>query len=87
MPAYEGSDALSPHRATSRGVQSQNTRSGVKGVVMSGATDAELLHALEADPNAFAVFYDRYESAVVAYFVRRRKQRWEPRSDPRQATT
>jgi RNA polymerase sigma factor (sigma-70 family) len=38
---------------------------------MSGATDAELLHAVEADANAFAVFYDRYESAVVAYFVRR----------------
>jgi len=35
------------------------------------ATDAELLGSVEADPGRFAVFYDRYETAVLGYFVRR----------------
>jgi RNA polymerase sigma factor (sigma-70 family) len=33
-------------------------------------TDAELLAATRADPDAFAYFYDRYETAVVGYFMR-----------------
>jgi RNA polymerase sigma factor (sigma-70 family) len=34
-------------------------------------TDAELLSATRRDPDAFAVFYDRYETAMVGYFLRR----------------
>jgi RNA polymerase sigma factor (sigma-70 family) len=34
-------------------------------------SDAELLASTRTDPAAFAEFYDRYESAVVAYFARR----------------
>jgi RNA polymerase sigma-70 factor (ECF subfamily) len=34
-------------------------------------TDAELLAATSVDPEAFGRFYDRYESAVVGYFLRR----------------
>jgi len=34
-------------------------------------TDAELLSATRHDSAAFALFYDRYEAAVVGYFVRR----------------
>ena len=34
-------------------------------------TDAELLSATRRDPGAFAVFYDRYETAIVGYFLRR----------------
>lgn len=37
----------------------------------SRATDAELLAATGSDPEAFGEFYDRYETAVVAYLVRR----------------
>jgi RNA polymerase sigma-70 factor (ECF subfamily) len=33
--------------------------------------DAELLGATRSDGSAFAVFYDRYEAAVVGYFARR----------------
>jgi RNA polymerase sigma factor (sigma-70 family) len=36
-------------------------------------SDAELLSRTRTDPGAFAEFYDRYEAAVVAYFVRRTK--------------
>jgi RNA polymerase sigma factor (sigma-70 family) len=35
------------------------------------AGDAELLAATRSDPDAFAAFYDRYETAVVGYLVRR----------------
>jgi RNA polymerase sigma factor (sigma-70 family) len=44
---------------------------GLRGFVTSGDTDAQLLHAAGEDPAAFAVFYERYEALVVAYFVRR----------------
>jgi RNA polymerase sigma-70 factor (ECF subfamily) len=33
--------------------------------------DGELLSATRRDPGAFAVFYDRYETAIVGYFLRR----------------
>jgi RNA polymerase sigma factor (sigma-70 family) len=35
------------------------------------ASDAGLLGAAGRDPSAFAQFYDRYERAVVGYFMRR----------------
>lgn len=35
------------------------------------ASDGELLAASRLHPDAFAAFYDRYESAVVGYFARR----------------
>lgn len=35
------------------------------------STDADLLAAAGVDPAAFASFYDRYESLIVGYFVRR----------------
>ncbi len=34
-------------------------------------TDAELLAAARQDPAALGRFYDRHETAVLAYFVRR----------------
>ena len=34
-------------------------------------SDAALLHACRTDAAAFAVFYDRYEAAVVGYLARR----------------
>jgi RNA polymerase sigma factor (sigma-70 family) len=34
-------------------------------------TDAELLASTRVDPGAFAVFYDRYEAAIVGYLIRR----------------
>jgi len=34
-------------------------------------SDAELLAATRSDPAAFGRFYDRYESAVAGYFMRR----------------
>jgi RNA polymerase sigma factor (sigma-70 family) len=34
-------------------------------------SDGELLAATRSQPEAFAVFYDRYETAVVGYFARR----------------
>jgi RNA polymerase sigma factor (sigma-70 family) len=34
-------------------------------------SDAELLAVTRSDGSAFAVFYDRYEAAVVGYFARR----------------
>lgn len=37
----------------------------------SHQSDAELLGAVRADPDAFTRFYDRYEAAVVGYFGRR----------------
>ncbi len=33
-----------------------------------GRSDAELLGKALSDSNAFASFYDRYESAIVGYF-------------------
>src|SRR5271170_7160023 len=35
------------------------------------ARDGELLAATRSRPEAFAAFYDRYETAVVGYFTRR----------------
>jgi RNA polymerase sigma factor (sigma-70 family) len=35
------------------------------------ASDGELLAASRTEPDAFAAFYDRYESSVVGYLVRR----------------
>lgn len=35
------------------------------------AEDGELLAQAGSDPDAFACFYDRYERAVVSYFMRR----------------
>jgi RNA polymerase sigma-70 factor (ECF subfamily) len=40
-------------------------------VVQITATDAELLAATARDAEAFAVFYDRYERAVLGFFVNR----------------
>jgi DNA-directed RNA polymerase specialized sigma24 family protein len=37
----------------------------------SRATDSELLGATGSDPEAFGEFYDRYETAVVGYLLRR----------------
>ena len=37
----------------------------------SEASDGELLAATRTEPHAFAVFYDRYEHAMLAYFMRR----------------
>ncbi len=37
----------------------------------SRATDTELLAATGSDPEAFGEFYDRYETAVVGYLLRR----------------
>jgi RNA polymerase sigma factor (sigma-70 family) len=34
-------------------------------------SDAELLAATASQPDAFAAFYDRYETAIVGYFTRR----------------
>jgi len=34
-------------------------------------SDRELLAAARSDPDAFAAFYDRYETPVVGYFMRR----------------
>jgi RNA polymerase sigma factor (sigma-70 family) len=34
-------------------------------------SDADLLAATSGEPDAFAVFYDRYEKAILGYFVRR----------------
>jgi RNA polymerase sigma factor (sigma-70 family) len=35
------------------------------------ASDGELLAASRSQPDAFAAFYDRYETSVVGYFARR----------------
>jgi RNA polymerase sigma-70 factor (ECF subfamily) len=37
----------------------------------SRVSDAELLAATRGQPDAFAAFYDRYETAVVGYLLRR----------------
>jgi RNA polymerase sigma-70 factor (ECF subfamily) len=34
-------------------------------------TDAELLRASSSEPEAFGRFYDRYETAIASYFLRR----------------
>jgi RNA polymerase sigma factor (sigma-70 family) len=36
-----------------------------------GVSDAELLAAARSDADAFGSFYDRYEAAMVGYFMRR----------------
>jgi RNA polymerase sigma-70 factor (ECF subfamily) len=36
----------------------------------NGASDAELLELTGSDPEAFGVFYDRFEREVLAFFVR-----------------
>jgi RNA polymerase sigma factor (sigma-70 family) len=41
------------------------------GVGRGEISDAELLAATRLNPAAFASFYDRYESLIVGYFVRR----------------
>ena len=41
------------------------------GMRWSRATDTELLAATGSDPEAFGEFYDRYETAVVGYLLRR----------------
>jgi RNA polymerase sigma factor (sigma-70 family) len=40
-------------------------------VDLASASDGELLAASRSQPDAFAAFYDRYERAVLGYFVRR----------------
>ncbi|MGH2902523.1 MAG: RNA polymerase sigma factor [Solirubrobacteraceae bacterium] len=35
------------------------------------SSDCELLAATRSEPDAFAAFYDRYETAIVGYFMRR----------------
>jgi RNA polymerase sigma factor (sigma-70 family) len=42
-----------------------------KGVDLLAASDGDLLAASRSNPDAFAAFYDRYESSVVGYFARR----------------
>jgi RNA polymerase sigma factor (sigma-70 family) len=37
----------------------------------SSASDARLLAAAGSDPAAFTAFYERYEAAIVGYFIRR----------------
>jgi RNA polymerase sigma factor (sigma-70 family) len=37
-------------------------------------SDADLLAATKAEPDAFAVFYDRYERAILGYLFRRTRQ-------------
>jgi RNA polymerase sigma-70 factor (ECF subfamily) len=34
-------------------------------------SDAELLAATRSEPEAFALFYDRYEASILGYFMRR----------------
>lgn len=41
------------------------------GMRWSRATDTELLAATGSDPEAFGEFYDRFETAVVGYLLRR----------------
>ena len=52
---------------------SQNGRRRVYSGVESAdrKSDSELLAAARSDPDAFGCFYDRYESAIVGYFMRR----------------
>jgi DNA-directed RNA polymerase specialized sigma24 family protein len=38
------------------------------------ASDAELLRIAARDPEAFGVFYDRFEADVLAYFWRRTRR-------------
>jgi hypothetical protein len=54
------------------GIRSQIVGRGVKRVVRQfDREDAQLLAAARLEPEAFAVFYDRYEPIVVGYLVRR----------------
>src|SRR5580692_4882495 len=36
----------------------------------AGRSDADLLWSTATDPEAFGAFYDRYEEAILAFFVR-----------------
>jgi RNA polymerase sigma-70 factor (ECF subfamily) len=40
-------------------------------VIRATATDAELLAGTRRDAQAFAIFYDRYERAVLGFFINR----------------
>jgi RNA polymerase sigma factor (sigma-70 family) len=52
--------------------RSQSLRCGVNACVGSPErSDSELLGAVRSDPDAFAHFYDRYETVVVGYLARR----------------
>lgn len=46
------------------------------------ATDADLLAATRRDPEAFAVFYERYERAIVGYLARQARQIIEATGPP-----
>ena len=48
-----------------------------------GSSDAELLAATRTQPDAFAAFYDRYETAVVGYLLRAHPRRRDRRSTSR----
>jgi hypothetical protein len=69
----EKPDAMGARRRRwCEGNRSQITGCGVKQAVESRfQSDAELLGAVRSDANAFAVFYDRYEAAIVGYLARR----------------
>ncbi|MGH2865673.1 MAG: RNA polymerase sigma factor [Solirubrobacteraceae bacterium] len=41
------------------------------GFDLAESSDGELLEATRFQPDAFAAFYDRYETAIVGYFMRR----------------
>jgi len=61
-PPYDGR-SRNRRRRVYRGVESADRES-----------DADLLGATRADPAAFGRFYDRYESAIVGYFMRRTRR-------------
>ncbi len=46
-------------------------RGSTEAMDMCELSDAELLAATRSEPEAFAVFYDRYEAAVAGYFMGR----------------
>jgi RNA polymerase sigma factor (sigma-70 family) len=59
-------------RAAMASPRSQFGSRDVKRVMdWSRASDGELLAATRTDPDAFATFYDRYETAVVGYLLKR----------------
>src|SRR5690348_16478632 len=60
-----------PRRRCPRGRRSQTSPLLEVWGEMSDASDAELLAASHSDPDAFAVFYRRYERLVAGWLVRR----------------
>ena len=68
LPAFVGAEASIGCGRLGRG-----HKEGAPGhcVRAEDADDAELLRVARSSPGAFAVFYDRYERAVVAYLARR----------------